>query len=279
MLIWQEREYKGVDLATLVHPPSIHALKACGLYKFWAIPSMRAQVDFLQWLVDRWNIQDQCFIIDGHQLEIELEDIYFLIGFPKRGERLSLFRTRPGGQSIDSLQLEFCNDQTKDKGIDIKTISHPELKVISFIVTKLCGSTTLHVATRSKIQMAAECYRGTIFNWCEAVLANVKSELNRARNEQLKNFRYGFLVVSFGLERVPMLVPQQLSVGVGLPREPKLVRWVTVMARHPQEGSEVVRFALEYFCWLENQLFVIQDFFYTGMDYHGDPDMILPPRE
>ena len=66
---------------------------------------------------------------------MELEEIYFLTGFPKRGEHLNLFGTRPGGQPVDSLWLEFCNDQTKDKGIDIKTISRPELKVIAFIVT------------------------------------------------------------------------------------------------------------------------------------------------
>ena len=58
---------------------------------------MRAQVDFLQWLVDRWSIQDQFFFIGGHQLEIELEDIYFLTGLPKRGKYLTLYGTRPGG--------------------------------------------------------------------------------------------------------------------------------------------------------------------------------------
>ena len=58
MLIWREREHEDVDLAALIHPPTIRVLKACGLFKFWAIPGMRAQVDFLQWLVDRWNIQD-----------------------------------------------------------------------------------------------------------------------------------------------------------------------------------------------------------------------------
>ena len=92
------------------------------------------------------------------------------------------------------------------------------------------------------MQMPVDCYRGTIFNWCKAMSANVKGQLTRAKNGQLKNFGYGFLVVSFGLERVPMLVPQQLSFEVGLPREPKLMRWVAIMARHPEEGSKVVRF-------------------------------------
>ena len=151
MLDWREREHEDVDLITINHQPSIDALKACGLFKFWAIPGMRAQVDFLQWLIDRCSIQEHCFFIGGHQIEMEPTNIYFLTGFPKRGEQLTLFGTRLGGQSIDSLWLEFCNDQTKDKGIDIKTISRPKLKVIAFIITRLCGSVALHVAIGSQM--------------------------------------------------------------------------------------------------------------------------------
>ena len=129
-----------------------------------------------------------------------------MTGFPTRGEHLTLFRTRLGGQSVNSLRLEFCNDQTKDKGIDIKTISRPELKVIAFNVTRLCGSAALHMAIGSQMRMAVDCFRGTVFRWCEVVLANVKGQLTRENNGQLKNFGYVALVVSFGLERVPMLV-------------------------------------------------------------------------
>ena len=117
---------------------------------------MRAQVDFLQWMVDRWSVQDQCFFIGGHQLEIEPADIYFLTGLPKRGIDLTLFGTRAGGQSVDSLRLEYCNSQTRDKGIDIKTISRPELMVIVFTVTRLCGAATLHIATGSQMRMAVD---------------------------------------------------------------------------------------------------------------------------
>ena len=97
MLIWREREHEDVDDVAMLHFPTMQALRACGLYKFWAIQGMREQVDLLTGLVNSWNVQDQRFIIGGHQLEIELEDIYFLTGLSKRGEQLSLFGTRPGG--------------------------------------------------------------------------------------------------------------------------------------------------------------------------------------
>ena len=110
MLIWREREHEDLDDATMNQFPTMKALRACGLYKLWAIQGMRAQVDLLTWLVNRWNVQDQCFIIGDHRIEIELEDIYFLTGFSKRGEQISLFGSRPGGQTVASLRQEFCSD-------------------------------------------------------------------------------------------------------------------------------------------------------------------------
>ena len=95
---------------------------------------------------------------------------------------MTLFRARPGGQSVDSLRLEYCNSQARDKGIDIKTISRLELMVIAFTITRLCGATALHIAIESQMRMEVDCFRGTIFNWCDVVLANVKGQLTRAKN-------------------------------------------------------------------------------------------------
>ena len=57
------------------------------------------------------------------------------------------------------------------------------------------------------------------------------------------------------------------------------MRWVAVMAQHPDEGEKVVRFPEIYFDWLENQVFAIQDFPYARMDFRGDPEMVLPQGE
>ena len=71
------------------------------------------------------------------------------------------------------------------------------------------------------------------------MIANVKGQQTRAKNGQLKKFGYGFIVVTFALERILMLALQHIPVDDGLPREPRMVRWVTLMARHI-EGIEVV---------------------------------------
>ena len=75
-----------------------------------------------------------------------------------------------------------------------------------------------------------------------------------------------------------MLAPQSIPVDVGRPREPRMVRWVALMARHDIEGAEIVRFP-PYFHWLERQIFVIEYFPYVGIDFGGNREMTLPAGE
>ena len=83
MLEWRECEHEAVDDMAMNNPAIMRTLRDFSLYKFRAIQGMRAQVELMTWLVNKWDVQEQCFIIGDHKLEIELEDIYFLIGLPK----------------------------------------------------------------------------------------------------------------------------------------------------------------------------------------------------
>ena len=75
MLEWSECEHEEVDDAAMKNSNTMHVLRDCGLYKFWAIQGIRAHVELMTWLVNKWEVQAQCFIIGDHKLEIELEDI------------------------------------------------------------------------------------------------------------------------------------------------------------------------------------------------------------
>jgi hypothetical protein len=44
VLEWREREHEEVDVAVERDPGAQLALKICGIYKFWALKGMRAQV-------------------------------------------------------------------------------------------------------------------------------------------------------------------------------------------------------------------------------------------
>jgi hypothetical protein len=78
VLEWREREHEEVDDTVERDTGAQMALKICGLYKFWALKGMRAQVRFLQFLVDYWDPGSESFKLDGQPLRIEVEDIYFL---------------------------------------------------------------------------------------------------------------------------------------------------------------------------------------------------------
>lgn len=92
--------------------------------------------------------------------------MYFLNRLSRRGENVSLFGAREGGLPISSYKQEYCSDEVdpKDNRIDIKTVLRLDLKLIAFMVTRLCVSEAPHVATKSQIQTAVDSFRGTICN-------------------------------------------------------------------------------------------------------------------
>jgi hypothetical protein len=51
-------------------------------------------------------------------------------------------------------------------------------------------------------------------------------------------------------------------------------RWVDLMAL--QGGVPIVKYDKVFFQWLRNQLIMVEDYAYVGMDFRGDPDLALP---
>jgi hypothetical protein len=62
----------------------------CGLYKFWAIKGMRAQVRLIQTLINYWDLETESFNLDRKPLRIEGDDIYFIIRLYFRGEVVNI---------------------------------------------------------------------------------------------------------------------------------------------------------------------------------------------
>jgi hypothetical protein len=75
---WKEREHEEVDVVVERDLRSKQALKICGLYKFWSIKGMRAQVRLLQTLLNNWNLEIENVNLDGQPLRIEVNNIYFI---------------------------------------------------------------------------------------------------------------------------------------------------------------------------------------------------------
>ena len=83
VLEWREREHGEVEVAIRADLMAQQALRACGLYKFWCLGSLRAKPRLLQMLVDYWDPDSESFHIDGMSLTIEVEVIYFITGLSR----------------------------------------------------------------------------------------------------------------------------------------------------------------------------------------------------
>jgi len=87
---WKEREHGAEDMAAFHDPNTIEALRDCSLLEFFKIQIMRKQVLLLEHLTRMWDANDQLLNVGPHTIDIEMKDIYFLIGLSKWREPIIL---------------------------------------------------------------------------------------------------------------------------------------------------------------------------------------------
>jgi hypothetical protein len=51
-------------------------------------------------------------------------------------------------------------------------------------------------------------------------------------------------------------------------------RWCDLMSRHV--AGPIIKYNDTFFDWMEPQILMIDDYAYVGMDFHNDPDLVLP---
>ena len=61
------------------------------------------------------------------------------------------------------------------------------------------------------------------------------------------------------------------------PCQPRLSRWGDIFLRHG--GGDVVQGMYDdnFYTWWERQVPALEQFPYAGLDFRGDPDLVLPP--
>jgi hypothetical protein len=160
VLEWREREHEEVDVAVERDLGAQMELRRCGIYKFWALKGMRAQVRLLQMLVNYWDPDTETFNLDGKPLRIEVEDIYFLTGLSCRGEVVNLKSQGAGsGMNIEDYIATHCIAGTEKVGIQlpIRAINNLSLKIVVLVLTWITGSASLHQASRPLMFYSVEC--------------------------------------------------------------------------------------------------------------------------
>lgn len=151
------------------------------------------------------------FRLQDQVLELEVSDIYFIIGLSRRGTVPIMTGSRPSGEKMGEvmarvfLGAHFGSGSAK---VDIATIRDLTLKVVLFTITRAAGAQALHEVTKNQLLLASECMNPNIFDWATTVTANMKRQLTKCKRGKMKQFGYGSILVSFILERLPIFQGQ-----------------------------------------------------------------------
>lgn len=179
MIEWRERENEDVDCRILNNPPSMAALRNCGLVKFFEVPSMRAQPALLQHIINLWDADMWVFRVGDETLALEIDDIYFLTGLSRRGAPINLVGKRPSVVTTEALLAEhgIPGGVLKSGKIPILSIGNLPLQAVLYSLSRAVGSAATHQVSKAQMLYAIECMEPGVFKWCDAVLRNIITQL------------------------------------------------------------------------------------------------------
>ena len=137
----------------------------------------------LEHILRMWNPEQQYFEVGAHILTVEVEDIYFLTGFLRRGAPISLIGSHGGDITTQELIDRHCipGSKTSGKKIPIKAVVDGPLRTVLFTMQRVVGSQGVHQASRVHILYAIEAMAPTVFNWAKALLLIFKDRVTKCR--------------------------------------------------------------------------------------------------
>ena len=79
---WRERDLGTLHSDIREDQGVRSSLARFGVLKFVENPLMRARDSLLAWIVSYWDLDHEVFIVQGHKIELTIQDLYFLTGLP-----------------------------------------------------------------------------------------------------------------------------------------------------------------------------------------------------
>lgn len=122
-------------------------------------------------LVNYWEPDEDCSMIDQMPLRIELEDVYFITRLSRRGEPVDLHGKPIGGLNVGDYVQVYYFDGAKKVGtqIPIKYVRDLYMKILLFTNGRVAGLASLHQASRTHMSLAVDCL-ATLYDWCTTLL-------------------------------------------------------------------------------------------------------------
>jgi hypothetical protein len=99
------------------------------------------------------------------------------------------------------------------------------------MVVRIYGSLGTQWITGGQLRIVERVLDGDHFSWGLMLHSRMMGQIHQCQTSDSGDFSFGSILVAWFLERVPLLCPRILLEPAG-PREPRLMRWAHVLARH-----------------------------------------------
>ena len=82
---WRERDLGTLRMEIQADQGVHHALSRHGVLKFLENPLMRVGEPLMARIISYWDPDQEAFVVQGHRIELTVQDLYFLTGLPPLG--------------------------------------------------------------------------------------------------------------------------------------------------------------------------------------------------
>lgn len=205
---WKERGHEVEDHQDAQSSVCVNSLRDYRLLKFFQTLSRNQSLKWPTTISDQsMGCWSEIFIIGDEELELEVDDIYFINVLSRIGERVQLFGSHGGDESTNTLIRRHCSgvETTVSGKVKIETIKNLPLRKILHTMDHLVGVHTLHEILKSQFKYIVDCLAPTVFDQYKGVLVNMKWQLTKGKLGNLKQFVFGWILVNLFLESVPLL--------------------------------------------------------------------------
>ena len=161
--------------------------------------------------------------------------------------------------------------------VSIRAMDDLVHRCVEVMIVRVYGSLSTQWINGGQLRIMGRALVGENFAWGLMLHAKMVGQLDRCRTTDSGDFAFGSILVAWFLERVSMLYPRVLLGAPGV-QESRLRRWSTILIHHG--GGEGGHFFMAEAAQVWRQMSqIILRYPYCGVDFRGDPDMVLPPGE
>jgi hypothetical protein len=157
----------------------------------------------------------------------------FFDGAPIHGMALPTDPQLSGDERVGDLVARHYMGPNPMSGsvIRIEVIDDLLTECIVAMVVRIYGSLGTQQITGGQLRIVEWVLDGDLFSWGLMLHTRMMGQVNRCQRSDSGDFAFGSILVAWFLERVPLLHPRILLEPMG-PREPRLMWWAHVLARH-----------------------------------------------